>query len=178
MKARGTVGQRLNTIVAATVNRQKTNEPVAEWELAKLEEIGAGRHNYFKISQYMQTDVISVQPDESAYLVANLMEWERLRHIPVESSDNKLVGLISYRSVLRLVTRPQGDNESISVEDIMIHDPITVGPDTSTVRAIEIMRQYQIGCLPVVHDGRLVGIVTEGDFMDIAADLMELKSVQ
>ncbi|HVE75777.1 MAG TPA: hypothetical protein VND22_03300, partial [Actinomycetota bacterium] len=91
MKARGTVGQRLNTLVAATVERQKDNHPVALWDLAHLEEIGAGQHNYFKISQYMQTDVISVQPDESAFLVANLMEWERLRHIPVESSDNKLV---------------------------------------------------------------------------------------
>jgi CBS domain-containing protein len=57
----------------------------------------------------------------------------------------------------------------------MKKDPVTVSPVMPTLRAIEIMREYGIGCLPVVHDGRLVGIVTEHDFMNIAGQLLEKK---
>jgi CBS domain-containing protein len=52
-------------------------------------------------------------------------------------------------------------------------DPVTVSPDTSTVKAIEIMRRWKVGCLPVVQEDQLVGMVTEREFMDIAAELLE-----
>jgi len=57
----------------------------------------------------------------------------------------------------------------------MRRDPVTVGPDMPTLRAIASMRSFGIGCLPVVRQGRLVGIVTESDFMDIARELLEEK---
>jgi CBS domain-containing protein len=50
-----------------------------------------------------------------------------------------------------------------------------VAPDTETVEAIRLMRRYRIGCLPVIQDGRLVGILTEEDFMTIASKLLEQK---
>ena len=55
----------------------------------------------------------------------------------------------------------------------MHRDPVTVAPETSTLEAIEIMKRHQIGCLPIVKEGRLVGIVTERDFMNVAQQLME-----
>ncbi len=57
----------------------------------------------------------------------------------------------------------------------MKRDPFTVSPETSSLEALELMRSQRIGCLPVVKDGRLVGIVTERDFMDIAGELLEEK---
>jgi CBS domain-containing protein len=54
----------------------------------------------------------------------------------------------------------------------MTRDPITISPEASTLEAIELMRRHRIGCLPVVKDERLVGIVTERDFMNVAAELM------
>jgi CBS domain-containing protein len=61
------------------------------------------------------------------------------------------------------------------VAEIMRKDLITVEPDTPTLDAIVLMRTRGIGCLPVVHEGRLVGIVTESDFMGIAGELLEQK---
>jgi CBS domain-containing protein len=55
----------------------------------------------------------------------------------------------------------------------MKRDPLTIAPETSTLRAIQIMRQQKIGCLPVVKDDKLVGVLTERDFMDVAAELLE-----
>ena len=55
----------------------------------------------------------------------------------------------------------------------MKKDPYIVSPTMSTLRAIELMREYGVGCLPVVADGRLVGLVTGDDFMGIAGQLLE-----
>ena len=99
MKSRGSQGERLNAIVAATIERQKTGRPVVEWERARLDEIYGSRGGYNKVSQYMQTDLLAVQPDDPVELVADLMSWERVRHVPVEDAKGMLVGLVTSRAV-------------------------------------------------------------------------------
>ena len=57
----------------------------------------------------------------------------------------------------------------------MTRDPVTVGPETPTLESIKLMRREGVGCLPVVKDDRLVGIVTERDLMNLASELLEDK---
>ena len=171
MRGKGTIGERLNAITAATVRRQKERTPVSEWEPAQLEEAGGWRHNFLKVEQYMSTDLFTVHEDESLDLVACLMEWEQIRHVPVEDREHRLAGLISYRSLLKLMAR--GTWSNLSSADVMKRDPVTISPDASTLEAIEVMRQRKISCLPVVKGDRLVGIITERDFMNVAAELLE-----
>jgi CBS domain-containing protein len=57
----------------------------------------------------------------------------------------------------------------------MKREVITVTPDTPTLEAIQIMRRHRIGCLPVLQSGRLVGVVTEENFLKISGDLLEEK---
>ena len=61
----------------------------------------------------------------------------------------------------------------VAVKDIMITDPVVVTPNTPTLEAIEKLREHRIGSLPVVEDGRLVGILTERDLIRVAAMLFE-----
>lgn len=177
MKSKGTAAERLNAIVAATIARQRTGRPVAEWERARLDEAEGSRDNYRRVDHYMTTDIFTVQQDDAIDLVADLMGWERIRHVPVEDRDHRLVGLVSYRAVLRhlMASKLLKNGQGTSVADIMRTDVLTVTPQTPTLEAIGLMRRYRVGCLPVVQDGRLVGIVTEEDFMNIAADLLEEK---
>lgn len=177
MKGKGTDGERLNALTAATIDRQRSNRPVSEWESAELTEAGGWKHNFVKIEQFMTTDLFTVTEDEPMDLVASLMEWERIRHVPVEDHQNRLVGLISYRSLLRLFAKGEigTSRRQTAVSEIMHRTPLTVAPETSTLDAIELMRRHRVGCLPVVKDGRLVGLVTERDFMNVAAQLMEEK---
>ena len=93
----------------------------------------------------------------------------------MEDSQHRLIGLISYRAILRYYGKhgSEGAGKTVHVRDIMKLDPVTVSPETSTVKAIEIMRRCKIGCLPVVQGDRLIGMVTEREFMDIAAVLLE-----
>ncbi len=177
MKDDGTAGERLNAVVAATVERQRKGRPVSEWEPATIDEAGGWKHNFLKIEQFMTTKLFTVTEDEPLDLVASLMDWERIRHVPVEDHEHRLVGLISYRSLLTLMAKGMltRDGRQRAASEVMHRDPITVSPEMDTLKAIEIMRRARVGCLPVVKDGRLVGIVSERDFMNVAAGLMEQK---
>ncbi|MDZ4805236.1 MAG: CBS domain-containing protein [Candidatus Eisenbacteria bacterium] len=177
LKDKGTPGERLNALTAASIARQKEGLPVAEWKPADLSEAGGWQHNYAVVEQYMVTEIYTVQPDEPIDLVANLMEWQRIRHVPVEDQEHHLIGIVSYRAVLRALAHGHHslDGMPLAVADIMKKNPLSVAPDTPTLDAIALMRQHQIGALPVVHNGRLIGIITEHDFLDIAAELLEQK---
>jgi CBS domain-containing protein/gamma-glutamyl:cysteine ligase YbdK (ATP-grasp superfamily) len=161
-------------------SRQQSNEPVHRWSIPEEKDLPAWSDGYQTVGQFMSTDLFTMRPDDLVDLAANLMDWRHIRHVPVENDEGQLVGLISHRSLLRLLTRGRAvsDSEPVTVRDIMRTDPVTVSSTTPTLEAIEIMRSHKFGCLPVVDNGRLVGIVTSYDFLDASARLFvrELKS--
>src|SRR5207237_7440296 len=143
------MGARLNALVAASIARQTTDRVVSDWERARLDENDSARTGFHKVSQHMTTDIFTVRPDDPIELVADLMGWERIRHVPVEDEKGRLVGLVSYRAVLRHLSGlhkfpPQPGGASSPVSDIMKKELITVTPDTSTLEAIGLMRRYRI----------------------------------
>ena len=171
-----TAGEKLSALTAATVRRQEANEPVHSWPLASVQERTTWRDNYMKVSQYMTTDLITVNDGELIDLVASVMDWQHLRHVPVEDNEHRLVGLVTRRTMMRLLgSGALRDEEPVPVSQIMERDVITVTPDTLTLDAIRIMGEKRISCLPVVDGEKLVGIITERDFMDIARDLLADK---
>ena len=175
MKGSSSQSEKLAAITAATHQRQQQGAPVHEWELARMQEGGGWKQSYMRVEQYMATDLFTVQQDELIDLVASMMDWEHIRHVPVEDDQQRLVGLVTHRSLLRLLgaRRAAGDVKLVPVREIMQSSPITIPPETSTLEAIQIMRREKVSCLPVVQDGRLVGLVTERHFMNITADLIE-----
>ncbi len=174
---KGTGAERMAALVAAMARRQEEGEPVARWSPADLAEGGGWKRHYLKVEQYMSTDLVTVDEDEPVDLVAQLMDWQRVRHVPVEDDEGRLVGLVSYRALLRLLARGGVDpaGEPVAVAEVMTRNPVTVTPETSTLDAIDLMRRSGVGCLPVVKDGRLVGMITGRDFMEIARELLERK---
>ena len=103
MHNQGSSGQRLNSLTAAMVARQRGGTPVAEWAPASLDEGGQWQHNFVTVEQLMTTDLVTVAPDDPVELVANLLDWHRIRQVLVEESDGTFVGLVSYRAILRLL---------------------------------------------------------------------------
>jgi CBS domain-containing protein len=170
-----TQNQIARTLTLATMANQKLDLPVHEWKPARLSDSGDWRQGYLKVGQFMTTDLFTVQPGDVVDLAASLMDWRHIRHVPVENAEGVLVGLVSHRALLRLVGQGIGRERSnaISVEDIMKRDPVSVAPDTPTLQAIEEMRRHRVGCLPVVENGRLVGIITERDLITVAGVLFE-----
>jgi CBS domain-containing protein len=175
LQGQGTKGERMGALTSAILERQGDNTPVHEWPLARLEEAGGWVKHYGHIEQFMTTDLFTVNEDELVDLVACLMDWEHIRHVPVEDNEHRLVGLVTHRTLLRLLARTSvtDRNRPIPVSEVMQPQPITVTPGTPTLEAIQIMKKNKIGCLPVVEDERLIGIVTERDFMNVAQQLLE-----
>ncbi len=168
------VSEKLSALTAAAVKRQVENTPVHEWTPATAEERTSWRDNYLRVEQYMSTDLITVNEDELIDLVASVMDWQHLRHVPVEDNEHRLVGLVTRRTMMRtLASGKFREDEPVPVSSIMLEDVITVTPETRSLDAIELMRQEQISCLPVIQDERLVGIITDRDFMEIARELLE-----
>lgn len=175
MGNKGTKDQRMTALVRAMQARQESGEPVHTWDLADTGEFDGWKESYVKVRQFMTTDLFTVHPEDVVDLAASLMDWRHIRHVPVEDNDGDLVGLVSHRTLLRLVGQGMRGTERtpVAVKDIMISNPITVRPDTPTLEAIELMREHRIGSLPVVEDGKLVGIITERDLIRVAAMLFE-----
>jgi CBS domain-containing protein len=176
----GTRDLRMRTLAAAIKTMQETNEPVHRWPLIEACETEDWRQSYQTVGQFMSTDLFTVRPDDLVDLAASVMHWKHVRHVPVEDEEGRLVGLVSHRDLLRLMARGmQGDKtEPVAVRSIMKLNPVTATPDTPTLEAIEMMRRQKCGCLPIVNNGHLVGVVTAHDFLAVSATLFEahLKS--
>ncbi len=165
------------SLVADMLEQQRRGDPVHQWpEQCRLrDDDDWQRHGYRRVGQFMSTDLFTVHPEDVVDLAANVMDWEHVRHVPVEDDNGRLVGVITHRTLLRMMAR--GDTtrggQPMAVRDIMRTDPVTVSPDTMTLNAIRLMRQHQIGCLPVIDGDKLVGIITESDLLDVSARLLD-----
>jgi len=173
MGAQGKKSERFRSITAAMKKNQEQGQPVARWPLATFEAVHGDPGSFRAVEQVMTSDVFTVHPEDLVDLAASLMDWKHLRYVPVEDKDGHLIGLISWRSVMKVISR--GDaGRGVPVRELMQPNPISIRPEATTLEAIQVMRQHEISCLPVVNaQGRLVGIVTEHDFMELSAALLE-----
>jgi CBS domain-containing protein/gamma-glutamyl:cysteine ligase YbdK (ATP-grasp superfamily) len=169
------IDRRMRTLASAILARQKEGKPVHEWKLADAGELDDWSQSYQTVGQFMSTDLFTLRPNDLVDLAASLMEWRHIRHVPVEDENGRLVGLVTHRGLLRLLSRGSTapDVTSMTVREIMKPNPTSVTSTTSTLEAIEIMRRSGIGCLPVVDDNQLVGIVTSYDFLTATASLFK-----
>ena len=146
-------------------NEEKGN-PVHEWE--DVDPQHRDSHKEFKtVDQIMTTDPFTVGEDESLDLVINVMDWKKVPFVPVENAESELCGLITYKILLRYFTSKKGEDD-FSAKDIMGTDYETVEPQCSAAEAVNIMAEKRVGCLLVVSEGKLLGIITESDILQVA----------
>lgn len=168
--------QALTAVTNAMVKNQKKGEPVHKWGLAKTDDMESWQPSSLLVEEFMTTDLFTVQKDDILELVANLIDWRKIRYVPVEDDSKHLVGLVSMRMVFREYNNVihQNGDVRLSADEIMIKNPITIHPEASILEAIEIMDEQRIGCLPVVKNNRLVGIITEQNYMTITKRLLRM----
>lgn len=165
-------------LLQTMLEHQRAGTPVHEWAVptigAMSEQEDEWRRGLQRVGQFMSTDLFTVQPTDLVDLAASVMEWEHIKHVPVEDDAGRLLGLVTHRSLLRLVARGGHEGkEPVIVSDIMIETPRCVSPETPTLDAMNLMRSEGVGCLPVIEDNRLVGIITQSDLIRVSAHLLE-----
>ena len=171
----GTSDMRQRKLAAAMLERQQSGEPIHRWTVVEGYGSEGWRQSHHTVGHLMSTDLFTVRPDDLVELVARVMEWRDVRHVPVEDDAGRLVGLVSHRSLLRMLAQglPVNTDGPVAVRSIMIPDPISVAPATPIPEAVRLMRLHHIGSLPVVENDRLVGIVTVYDLLDSSARLFD-----
>ena len=126
----------------------------------------------------MHTDVMTVDRNEKLLVAEDVMRLGRVRHLPVLDSDGTLAGILSQRDLfhsglikaLGYGTRAQRQVlDAVAIKEAMRSDVVTTTPDTPLADAARLMLERKIGCLVVVEEQKLVGILTEGDFVKLHA---------
>lgn len=163
----------LSVLTASMIKNQKSNVPVHDWELPSASDLKMYKPSHLLVSEFMLTDLYTVQKDDIVDLVAELMDWNTIRYTPVEDTKGRLVGLVTARLILRHLLRNKNSKKTTLVSDIMIKNPYTVTQDTNILEAMRIMREHKVGCLPVVNGDELVGLISESEFLKITARLIE-----
>lgn len=123
------------------------------------------------VRDIMVTDLVTVSPAETARNAYKLMRDRRFRHLPVVS-DGRLVGILSDRDLRPVLLSP--GLARVRVSELMSEDLTTITPEVAIEDAASLLVVKRIGCLPVVADERLVGIVTETDLLAVLVELLGL----
>ncbi len=167
-------------VTAGMLKRQQTGQPVHTWDSPHIRESGSWSNKFKYVRQIMSQELYTVQEEDLVELSASVMDWRKIHHVPVENEQGEVVGIISSADILKYYCKKvDHEGSEITVNDIMSKNPVTVTRDTLTTDALKLMRKYNLGCLPVVNGVKLVGIVTEYDFICIAQDLFdELENVE
>jgi CBS domain-containing protein/gamma-glutamylcysteine synthetase len=164
----------LTVLTASMLQHQKKNIPIHKWKMPELKDLRSYKPQQLLVGDFMATDLLTVQQDDIIEFVAEMMEWKKLRYMPVEDDQGRLIGLVTSTLLLSHFTN-KGKRLRIA-KDIMHKKPITVAPATTIMEAMALMKKHKVGCLPVVQENELVGMFTEMDFMRISASLMERLS--
>jgi CBS domain-containing protein len=132
-----------------------------------------------RVRDLMSKPVRTLGPNEPVAGADELMRMERIRHLPVVDEAGALCGIVSQRDLFRgALARALGDAESaqakllglLRVKDVMNAPVVTASPDETVAEAAARMVDRKLGCLVVVEDGRMLGILTESDFVRSFAD--------
>ena len=126
------------------------------------------------VKDMMSKDVFVLYLDDNLLLAEEMMQWKRIRHIPVVDREYNLKGLVTHRDILRASISTVAQLSNLEVHDIQTHiflqdimrtSVFTIRPEADIKEAARVMLREKIGCLLVVEGDRLVGILTEADFL-------------
>lgn len=131
-----------------------------------------------RVGEVMSREVQTLGRNDQLALADGVMRAARIRHLPVLDEDGALCGIVSQRDMFRGAlaqalgygtTAQEKVLTMLRVKEVMTTEVVSVGPEVPLADAARTMLARKIGCLPVVEDGRLVGILTESDFVALAA---------
>jgi len=135
------------------------------------------------VSQWMTKQVLAVEVYDSIGIARRIMSKHRVNQLPVLDGD-KLVGIVTDRDIrdayptsILIGHAKEIDKfaDSYTVEEVLTFNVMTVRPDTPLINAVKLLRRHRIGSLPVVKNGKLLGIITRSDVLDFILSGKSLK---
>lgn len=137
------------------------------------------------VGALMTPDPVTLGERDSVADLVDLMDKHHFRHVPIVDSDGNLVGLVSHRDVVKStlgaiaelpMTQQHEYLETVLLDRIMVKGVATVEASVELQEAGETMLENKYGCLPVVEGNRLVGILTEADFVRHVVEKLDYET--
>lgn len=116
--------------------------------------------------------VVHATPETTVRALSLLLSQRRIGAVPV-CDDGRIVGIMSERDIVRALGEHGAEILDWSVTRLMTSPPITIGPEASLLAGLSLMTRKRIRHLPVLEDGRLIGIVSIGDLVKARIDAIE-----
>jgi CBS domain-containing protein len=126
------------------------------------------------VREWMTSDPITVTRDTSLSTARARMQRDEVRRLLVVSRDGRLLGVVTWGDVVEAWPSPFNPLEPyevrelmarVSVDEVMVASVVTIDPGATISEAANVMFEHRIGALPVVEDGRVVGILTNSDIL-------------
>ena len=139
----------------------------------------------FAVKDLMTTRLITLSPMDTVKTARETMEKHRIRHLPVVTEQNDFVGLVSHRDILRASISQFADlhddvrdqiESGIPIPEVMTTEIMTISSNAPLQQAGTLLLTYKYGCLPVLEDKKLCGILTETDFLKLALRLIDERA--
>ena len=133
------------------------------------------------VRDYMTTELVTVQETDTLLDATMFFVRSTFRHLPVVRG-RQLVGVITERdvkqyapSILSGISAEDYNSimETTPISRVMARSPITVRPEQSVLEAAKLLYAKRLGCLPVIQDNELVGIITTTDMLKVLAQILE-----
>lgn len=173
LKELGNVYEAAISLTEGIYSRQKNGSPAHTWEPLEREEGDSWDNKFRRVEQIMSSDLITLRPRDLVSMAVNIMLWSNIHHLPVEDEAGHLLGLLTSDKLLDWLNRHGGESADTKVEAIMIKDVVTCEPDMDSSDAYDLMQAREIGCLPVLSDNKLVGILTWNDYVKLMGYLLK-----
>ena len=122
------------------------------------------------VARRMSRNPIAIAPEASIQEAIELMKEHSIRHLPVVDGEERLVGWVTDTDLRGVFIASM--IEELTVGDVMIADPITVSSTDVLEQAALLITKHKIGGMPVLEDGKLVGIITVVDILEAFVDIM------
>lgn len=136
--------------------------PVHAWKDITNEIIESANIQFQTVDEIMSTDLLTVEMSDSLELVAKIMYWRNINHVPVEDNKGKIKGIVTSHDILEL-HKKHPSFKNISVKKVMQPNVITIASGSTIEEAVEKMDKYDISCLPVTDKEIVIGIITRND---------------
>lgn len=144
-------------------DNQLTNTPVHEWK--EIDKKTNSHEDATRIGHIMSTEIMTVRDKDLVILAESVMKWQNIHHVPVENKSGEMCGLLTWTRLERM--KKEGKIDDLTqVKEVMNTDVVSIRPDTEIKKAIDMMKKLEIGSMPVLSNGHVVGIVTIKDVVD------------
>ncbi|UKM65523.1 CBS domain-containing protein [Flavobacteriaceae bacterium GSB9] len=150
----------MQILTANIFKKQEKGYPISSWSMLNANENGDFIKNKV-VKHAMSSDIFSVNKKDSIELVLQIMKWKNIHHMPVINNDSTLVGLLTWHDVETHLNNPE--SQYYSVSKLMKTELITTDEYTPLETAKSLMDEHAIGCLPVVKNKKLIGLITKND---------------